>query len=100
MGREPAKPDAPFGAFTPILSHDTLTTTAPAWTVLAEDTAGGPAIGEARSGKGCLLLAQPSPDRYVIGREMSSKEFSMDTCRQFFENILAYLKERAAEAAH
>jgi hypothetical protein len=83
-----------------VVSYDTLTIADRAWTVLAEDTAGNPAIVEAAFGKGRVLLVQPSPDRYVIGTEIPGKAFTADTCRQFFENILAYLEAHVAATAN
>ena len=77
-----------------LVSYDTLLSADPAWTVLATGKRGNPSIVETRIGRGDVLLIQPSPDRYVLGREKAGGAPTADACRQFLQNIMAYLRAR------
>ena len=74
-----------------LVSYDTITSADRTWRVLATDTKGQPSIVEATFGKGRILLIQPSPDRYVIGREQTQGRLTTEACAMFMRNIVTYL---------
>jgi len=74
-----------------LVSYDTITSADRAWRVLATDTKEQPSIVEATFGKGQILLVQPSPDRYVLGRERPQGKVTTEACAVFLRNVVAYL---------
>lgn len=71
--------------------YDTLGAADPAWTVLARDSRGQPAIVETSLGAGRVLVIQASLDRYVTGELAPEGMLTAATCREFLENVLDYL---------
>jgi len=71
--------------------YDTLGHADPAWRVLARDDKGRPAIAEAPFGQGNVLVVQASLERYVTGALQPEGAVTPAVCREFLENVLAYL---------
>ncbi len=82
------------GSLTGIISYDTITGADPGWTVLATDTNGNPSVLTTEFGAGEVLVVQPSPDRYVLGRETPGEGLTVEACAQFLANIVAWLRAR------
>ncbi len=77
-----------------VISYDTITAADPGWTVLATDSNGNPAVLSTRSGGGEVLVVQPSPDRYVLGRETPGEGLTVEACGRFLTNIVEWLRAR------
>ena len=82
------------GSLSGAVLYDTVSQAAEGWQVLATDTAGAPAILQARVGKGSLLVIQASIDRYVAGTLDPPGELSADACANLLVNVVAYLASR------
>jgi hypothetical protein len=74
------------------ISYDTIIAADPAWKVLATDAQGQPAVIETTLGDGMLLVIQPSVDRYVTGEVQPQDTLKVETCGQFIENVVEYLR--------
>ena len=77
-----------------VISYDTITGADPGWTVLATDTNGDPSVLSTQFGAGEVLVVQPSPDRYVLGRETPGEGLTVEACGQFLANVVAWLRGR------
>jgi len=75
------------------ICYDTIVWADPRWQILATDQRLQPALLEASCGQGSILIVQPSFVRYVIGQAAVSKELSEETCRQFLQNVQAWLEK-------
>lgn len=74
------------------ISYDTLTYAGEGWTVLARDAKGQPAVVEAETGQGRIVLVQPSVDRYIAGTVQPEGSLEVEQCRRFMRNVVAYLQ--------
>jgi len=74
------------------ISYDTIIEADPAWKVLATDAKGQPSVIETTLGEGSLLVIQPSVDRYVTGEVQPEGTLKVETCGQFIENVVEYLR--------
>ena len=96
-GRSPPLPTPIFShphrveSLAGVISYDTIPGADSAWTVLARDEAGHPAVLEATFGEGLLLVIQPSPDRYVTGQVTPSGSLTAEACGNFIRNVVAYI---------
>jgi len=84
-------------SLTGVISYDTIPEADAAWSVLATDDKGQPAIVETRLGKGTALVVQPSPDRYVTGHEQPRPPLTTDACARFMENLMHYAATARAQ---
>ena len=75
-----------------VVSYDTIVRADPAWRVLAKDQKGQPSVLECAFGKGRILLVLPSPDRYVCGETQPEGTLSVEECRRFLGNVVAYMR--------
>ena len=73
------------------MMYDTLGHADQAWRVLARDEKGHPAIVETNFGQGKMLVVQASLERYVTGTLPPAGDLTPAACRDFLENVLAYL---------
>ena len=74
------------------ISYDTVVQADQAWSVLATDQGGQPSVLECRYGKGAMLVIQASMDRYVCGEVQPEGTLTVEACRQFLRNLVAYMK--------
>jgi len=59
---------------------------------LATDQKGQPSVLECTYGKGTMLVIQASMDRYVCGEVGPQGTLTVEACRQFLRNVIAYLR--------
>jgi len=77
-----------------VISYDTIVGADAGWTVLARDTNGNPSVLITQFGAGDVLVVQPSPGRYVLGREEPTEGLTVEACGQFLANIVEWLRAR------